>query len=202
MKKSRTGTFSILAISPDSKLMGVAVASGSTSVGDRVPHAKHGVGVIATQAYTNVAYGIKGLELMAQGLSPKETLDKLLREDSERNLRQVAIMDFKRRKGVFTGVKAPEFHGELVGEDYIVIGNLLVGKDVVSSMVEEFEGSSGDLAWRMTKALKAGSESGGDRRGEKSAALIVVDAEKVEAKIRVDAHEKPIEELCRRLKSQ
>ncbi|MDI6903930.1 MAG: DUF1028 domain-containing protein [Candidatus Bathyarchaeia archaeon] len=38
MKKSRTGTFSILAISPDSKLMGVAVASGSTSVGDRVPH--------------------------------------------------------------------------------------------------------------------------------------------------------------------
>jgi uncharacterized Ntn-hydrolase superfamily protein len=202
MKKSRTGTFSILAISPDSKLMGVAVASGSTSVGDRVPHAKPGVGVIATQAYTNVAYGIKGLELMTKTLSPEEALDKLLREDPERELRQVAIMDFKRRKGVFTGVKAPEFHGELVGEDYVVIGNLLVGKDVVSSMVEEFEGSSGDLAWRMTKALKAGSESGGDRRGEKSAALIMVDAEKVEAKIRVDAHEKPIEELCRRLKSQ
>ncbi|MDH5460311.1 MAG: DUF1028 domain-containing protein [Candidatus Bathyarchaeota archaeon] len=202
MKKQITGTFSILAISPDSKLMGVAVASGSTSVGDRVPHAKPRVGVIATQAYTNVAYGTKGLELMTKGLSPKEALEKLLREDSERELRQVAIMDFKRRKAAFTGVKAPKFHGEFVGEDYVVVGNLLVGKDVVSSMVEEFMGSSGDLAWRMAKTLKAGSESGGDRRGERSAALIAVDAEKVEAKIRVDVHENPIWELCRRLKSQ
>ena len=71
MKKSSLGTFSILAISPDSRLMGVAVASGSISVGDRVAYAKPGVGVIATQAYTNVAYGIKGLELMENGLSPK-----------------------------------------------------------------------------------------------------------------------------------
>lgn len=75
MKNPLTGTFSILTISPDSRLMGVAVASGSTSVGDRVPHAKPGVGVIATQAYTNVAYGIKGLELLAKGLSPKEAFD-------------------------------------------------------------------------------------------------------------------------------
>jgi uncharacterized Ntn-hydrolase superfamily protein len=43
-----SGTFSIIAISPDSKLMGIAVASGSTSVSDRVPHAKLGIGIIAT----------------------------------------------------------------------------------------------------------------------------------------------------------
>ncbi len=202
MKKPSTGTFSILAISPDSTLMGVAVASGSTSVGDRVPHAKPGLGVIATQAYTNVTYGIKGLELLASGLSPKQTLDRLLMEDSGRELRQVAVMDFNGRKAVFTGVKAPEFRGEIVGEDYVVVGNLLSEKEVASSMAKDFERSSGDLAWRMAKALKAGSESGGDRRGEKSAALIVVSTEKVEVKIRVDMHEKPIEELFRKLKSQ
>jgi uncharacterized Ntn-hydrolase superfamily protein len=97
------GTFTILAISQDSNLMGVATASGSINVGDRVPHAKPGIGVIATQAYTNVVYGIKGLELLQKGLSPEEALAKLLREDSERSMRQVAIMDFKRRKAVFTG---------------------------------------------------------------------------------------------------
>lgn len=199
MKKPITGTFSILAILPDSKLMGVAVASGSTSVGDRVPHAKPGVGVIATQAYTNVAYGIKGLELLAKGLSPKEALNKLLREDIERELRQVAIMDFKKRKAVFTGVKAPEFHGELVGEDHVVVGNLLAGKSVVPGIAEEFEKASGELAWRMAKALKAGSESGGDRRGERSAALIVVGREEVRVKIKVDEHKAPIEELIRKL---
>ena len=199
MNKSSLGTFSILAISPDSRLMGVAVASGSTSVGDRVPHAKLGVGVIATQAYTNVAYGIKGLELLANGLSPKDVLDRLLMEDSGRELRQVVIMDFKRRKAVFTGVNAPEFRGEIVGESYVVVGNLLAAKEVVKSMAEEFERSSGDLAWRMAKALKAGSEYGGDRRGEKSAALIVVSTEKVEVEIKVDKHVNPIRELFQKL---
>jgi uncharacterized Ntn-hydrolase superfamily protein len=199
MAKVKTGTFSILAMSPDSKLMGVAVASGSTSVGDRVPHARPGVGVIATQAYTNVAYGIKGLELLANGLSPKETLDKLLMEDSGRALRQVAIMDFKKRKVVFVGASVPDWHGEVTGEDYVVIGNLLAGKNVVPGIAEEFEKTSGELAWRMAKALKAGSESGGDKRGERSAALVVVDREKVEVKIKVDGHKAPIEELIRKL---
>jgi len=199
MKKSRTGTFSILAISPDSKRMGVAVASGSTSVGDRVPHAKPRIGVIATQAYTNVSYGIRGLELMTQGLSPKEVLNRLLMEDLERELRQVAIMDFKKRKAVFTGAGVPEWHGEVTGENYVVIGNLLAGKNVVPNIAEEFERTSGDLAWMMTKALKAGSESGGDKRGERSAALIVVSREKVEVEIKVDEHKAPINELIRKL---
>jgi len=195
--KVKTGTFSILAISPDSKLMGVAVASGSTSVGGRVPHAKPGVGVIATQAFTNVAYGIRGLELMTSGLSPKEALSKLLMEDSGRELRQVAIMDFKKRKVVFTGASVPDWYGEVMGKDYVVIGNLLAGKHVVLGIAEEFEKKSGELAWRMAKALKAGSESGGDKRGETSAALIVVDRKKVKVKIKVDEHKTPIEELIR-----
>jgi len=179
--------------------LGVAVASGSTSVGDRVPHAKPGIGVIATQAQTNIAYGIKGLELLEKGLTPKEALDKLLMEDRQKELRQVAIMDFKTRKAAFTGVKASDFRGEVVGKDYIAIGNLLTGEEVVNSMAKEFENSSGNLALRLSMALKAGSESGGDMRGEKSAALIVVSATKVETKIRIDIHENPIAELLRRL---
>jgi len=199
MKKPSPGTFSILAMSPTSELIGVAVASGSTSVGERVPHAKPGVGVIATQAYTNVAYGIKGLELLTKGLSPKEVLTRLLTEDPGRELRQVVIMDFKGRKAVFTGVKAPKFRGQIVGESYVVAGNLLALKQVVSSMAREFENSSGDLAWRMARALKAGSESGGDKRGENSAALFVISTEKVEVEIKIDKHVNPIEELFRRL---
>lgn len=194
------GTFTILAISQDSNLMGVATASGSINVGDRVPHAKPGVGVIATQAYTNIVYGIKGLELLQKGLSPKETLAKLLREDLGRSTRQVAIMDFKRRKAVFTGSAVPEHRAEIVGEDYVVIGNLLSTRGVVGSMARAFEVSKGDLASRMVSALQVGSKSGGDKRGEQSAALIIVSQEKVEIEIKVGVHEKPIEELSCRLK--
>jgi len=76
---------------------------------------------------------------------------------------------------------------------------LLAEKEVVKSMAEEFERSSGDLAWRMARALKAGSESGGDRRGEKSAALIVVGTEKVELEIKVAKHANPVGELFQKL---
>ena len=195
------GTFSILAISSDGKLMGVGVASGAPSVGDRVPHAKPGIGVVATQAYTNVMYGVRGLELIREGLSPRDALNKLLQEDSEKDLRQVAIVDFQRRKAVFTGALVSEYYAELCGRDYVVFGNMLSGKEVIGNMAEEFENTSGYLALRIVNALKAGRESGGDMRGELSAALSVVSSEKVEIKIKVDMHVDPIEELSRKLKS-
>lgn len=195
-----TGTFSILARSYRPKLMGVAVATGSNYVGERVPHAKPGVGVIATQAYTNVAYGVEGIELLTQGLSPKEVLDRLLMEDPGRELRQVAMMDFEGRKAVFTGSKVPRSWGEILGEDYIVIGNLLADKEVVKRMAEGFGRSRGDLAWRLVCALKAGSEGGGDKRGEKSAALVVVGIDNWNVELKVDVSKDPIEELRHKLK--
>jgi uncharacterized Ntn-hydrolase superfamily protein len=195
------GTFSIIAILPDSKLMGIAVASGSTSVGDRVPHAKPGIGIVATQAYTNVNYGTEGLELLTEGLSPREALNKLLREDSKRNLRQVAIMDFKRRKAIFSGANVPTYSAETIKEDCVAIGNLLSRKKVISDMAKQFESSSGELALRLTNALKAGSQSGGDKRGEKSAALMVISTERVEVEIKVGARGSPVEELLNKLKT-
>ncbi|MFW6110660.1 MAG: DUF1028 domain-containing protein [Thermoproteota archaeon] len=200
MKHLKTGTFSILAISSDSQSMGVAVASGSPSVGQRVPHAQSGVGVIATQAYTRVAYGIQGLTLLSQGFSPKQALHTLLEEDTNRESRQVGIMDFQRRKANFTGSNVPQFHGKVEGENYLVLGNLLTKQEVVNGMAREFETSSGKLAWKMIRALQAGSNRGGDKRGEKSAALIVVGMEEVELKISVYMHDSPIEELYHHLK--
>lgn len=196
------GTFSILAISPDSNLMGVAVASGSTYVGERVPHTRPGIGVIATQAYTDVSYGRRGLKLLAEGLTPQEALNLLLTKDLQREMRQVAIMDFRRRKAVFTGNNVPEYHPELIGDDYIVIGNMLAREHVASSMAKEFENSSGDLALRMVMALKAGSQSDGDKRGEKSAALVIVGKQKVELEVKIDMSENPVEKLLQKLKLQ
>lgn len=193
------GTFSIVARSPKLGKLGVAVASGSTSVGDRVSHAKPGVGVVATQAYTNTIYGTKGLKLIEQGTPPKEALNLILREDSGREHRQVAMMDTEGNKAVFTGSKVPGWHGEAIGKDYIVIGNLLVGEDVVNRMAEKFEQSTGGLALRMIKGLEMASKSGGDRRGERSAALIVVSVRNVEVEIKVNKHRNPIKELSKRL---
>ncbi|MEM2420081.1 MAG: DUF1028 domain-containing protein [Candidatus Bathyarchaeia archaeon] len=189
------GTFSILAISDDGKLMGVAVASGSTAVGSRVPHAMPGVGVIATQAYTNVAYGTEGLRLLASGLSPEQALKRLLARDPQRERRQVAIMDFAGRKAVFTGNETPEERGELVGKNYVVFGNLLKSVKVLESMADRFEKTREKFALKLLEALKAGGESGGDKRGEKSAAITVVDKTKVLLNLRIDESPNSVQEL-------
>lgn len=175
--------------------MGVAIASGSIAAGLRVPHAAPGVGIVATQAYTNVAYGTEGLRLLASGLTPDQALERLLAEDPQREIRQVAIMDFAGRKAVFTGAKTPRERGEVVGEDCVVIGNLLRSVKVLEKMAEYFNKTRGTFALRLLEALKAGSESGGDKRGEKSAALTVIDKTRVLLNLRVDESPNPIQEL-------
>ncbi|MEM2816395.1 MAG: DUF1028 domain-containing protein [Candidatus Bathyarchaeia archaeon] len=180
--------------------MGVAVASGSQHVGIRVPHAKPKVGIVATQGYTNISYGIKGIKLLEEGFSPSETLKTLVAGDPEKELRQVAIMDFYGRKAVFTGCMTLMYHGEIVGEDYIIIGNLLSNDRVLKEMALAFEKTEGDLAWRMIWALKIGSNYGGDRRGERSAALIVVSETHIETELKVDVGVNPIQKLMDKLK--
>lgn len=196
----RSGTFTILALSKSEKLMGIAVASGSKHVDIRVPHVKPSVGVIATQGYTNISYGINGIKLLEKGFSPLETLKELLAGDPERELRQVAIMDFSGRKAVFTGRMTPIHRGEIVGGDYIVIGNLLSNDRVLREMASAFEKTEGDLAWRMIWALKIGSDSGGDKRGENSAALIIVDETHVKTNLKVNVDGDPIQKLMDKLK--
>jgi len=198
---STPGTFSIVATSPKSRLLGVAVASGSTAVGNRVPHIRPGVGAVATQAYTNVRYGTKGLQLMERGMSPREALDWILRKDTARDLRQVAMMDTKGNKAVFTGSRTPEWRGQKTGKDYVVIGNLLAGRKVLDRMAEEFERSEEHLVWRMMRVLSTAKESGGDRRGERSAALLMADPTSIKVDIRIDMDKEPIDALRRRMET-
>ena len=101
-RESLVGTFSVVARCRRTLALGVCVATAVPAVGSVVPHVELHVGDIATQGYTNVIYGIDGLELMKKGFSPQTTLDALLREDLKRELRQVAIIDRRGRKAAFT----------------------------------------------------------------------------------------------------
>jgi len=125
----------------------------------------------------------------------------MLKEDSEREKRQVAIIDKDGRRAVFTGKETLEWKGHLVGEDYVVAGNLLAGPRVVKAMAQTFEDSRGSLAERLLQALEAGQEAGGDRRGRSSAALLVVDRQLSPTRpfidLRVDEHRDPVAELRR-----
>jgi len=84
-------TFSIVARDSKTNALGVCVATAVPAVGSVVPHVEAGVGVIATQAHTNVFYGINGLKLLKMGFSAQTALEAMLREDKDREKRQEQI---------------------------------------------------------------------------------------------------------------
>jgi len=177
------------------------VATAVPAVGSVVPHVEFGVGAIATQAYTNVLYGIKGLRLLKMGFSPQTALEAMLKEDSEREQRQVIILDKDGRTAAFTGKETIDWKGHLVGANYVVAGNMLVGSKVIEAMAHTFDGSKGELSERLMKALEAGQRAGGDKRGKKSAALLVTNHQEIGTRpfldLRVDDHPEPVKELRR-----
>jgi len=197
-------TFSIVAYDPETKELGVAVQSKFVAVGWLVPWATAGVGAVATQARANTRYGPQGLKLLAAGMAPDKVLEKLLADDPRREVRQVGIIDARGRAATHTGRRCFAWAGGRTGKNYAVQGNILAGEKVIDAMAEAFEKTKGELAVRLLAALEAGQGAGGDRRGRQSAALLIVregwgydGLDDRYRDLRVDEHERPIEELKR-----
>ena len=186
---------------PKTLALGVCVSTAAPAVGSRVPHVEARVGAIASQAKTNVLYGINGLRLLKMDFSPQTALETMLKEDPDRESRQVIIINKEGRSAAFTGRETIDWKGHLIGKDYVVAGNMLVGDSVIGAMAQVFESSGGVLSERLMKALEAGQKAGGDKRGKTSAALLVTQKERVGTRplldLRVDEHRDPVRELRR-----
>lgn len=129
---------------------------------------------MATQALANLTFGPRGMALLAQGRSAKETLDELLSSDPISEHRQVGAVDANGSAASHTGEQCIEWAGGVTGEGFAIQGNILAGPHVVESMRETFISASGQLADRLLGALLSGDRAGGDKRGRQSAAIVVV----------------------------
>lgn len=212
------GTFSIVAVDPTTKELGVGVQSRAFGAGAAVPYAKAGVGAVATQAAANRQYGPKAIALLEQGLSPAEVVQRITDEDPGRDTRQVAVIDMLGRSAVYTGrrviarnsdpkdlVHLGGYAGHVAGVNFSAQGNTLASRAVVEAMAAAYHSGRGTMAERLMDALDAGQAKGGDTRGMQSAGLLVVrpippgsdsTVERV-VDVRVDDHEQPFLELRR-----
>jgi uncharacterized Ntn-hydrolase superfamily protein len=197
-------TYSIVARDPDASQWGVAVQSKFLSVGSVVPWAEPNVGAIATQAYANPRYGPDGLALLREGLDAADVVQRLVGADDGRDERQLGVVDRYGRSAAYTGPACHEWAGHRTGENYAAQGNILVSAATVDALAEAFESTSGRLARRLIESLAAAQVAGGDRRGQQSAALLIVQENggyagmsDLVCDLRVDDHERPIEELYR-----
>ena len=197
-------TYSIAACDLDAGQWGVATQSKFLAVGSVVPWAEPRVGAIATQAYANPRYGSEGLGLLREGLSAEEVVQRLTAADEGRDQRQLGVVDSEGRSASFTGAECLDWAGGRTGPCYAAQGNILVSAATVDAIAETFESSKGTLAERLLDCLDAAQAAGGDRRGQQSAALLVVEQDGGYAKLsdtivelRVEDHELPLTELRR-----
>ena len=197
-------TYSIAACDLEAGQWGVATQSKFLAVGSVVPWAEPGIGAIATQAYANPRYGSEGLVLLREGLSAEEVVERLTAAYEGRDQRQLGVVDNQGRSASFTGKECLDWAGGRTGPCYAAQGNILVSAETVDAIAETFEASQGPLVERLLGSLDAGQAAGGDRRGQQSAAILVVEQDGGYAglsdtvvELRVEDHELPLQELRR-----
>ena len=197
-------TYSIVARDSETGELGVAVQSRAFNTGAVVPWAAPGVGVVATQSYTEVSYGPLGLELLRAGKSPEQALAELVAADDDSAYRQVAILGAGGQVAVHIGEACIPAAGFAAGDGFSAQANMVDSERVWESMAEAFEGSQGPLAERLLSALDAAEEAGGDWRGRQAGGIVVVGPEgepwEREVDVRVDDHPDPLGELRRLLR--
>ena len=205
MTEPIVATYSIAACDLAAGQWGVAVQSKFLAAGSLVPWAEPGVGAIATQAFANPRYGPDGLALLREGLPADEVVRRLTEADDARETRQLGVVDGEGRSATFSGAECFEWAGGRTGPGYAAQGNILVSEGTVAALADTFEATAGrPLAERLIDCLAAAQEAGGDRRGQQAAGLLVVERDGGYARLsdvlvdlRVDDHERPIEELRR-----
>jgi uncharacterized Ntn-hydrolase superfamily protein len=198
-------TFSLVACDLEAGDWGVAVASKFPSVGAVVPWARGNVGAVATQSLANVLYGPEGIERLASGGSAEQVVADLTGPDDMREERQLGVVDGHGGSATFTGGDCVDWAGGRTGPCYAAQGNILVSGATVDALAGTFEATAGKpLAERLIDCLAAAQAAGGDRRGQQSGALLVVEKDGGYAglsdtlvDLRVDDHPEPIEELRR-----
>ncbi|NLI46697.1 MAG: DUF1028 domain-containing protein [Acidobacteria bacterium] len=202
-------TFSICAIDPITGESGAAVTTRVPFVGRAVPWVEAGVGAAATQSWTVVEYGRRGLDLLKDGVPPAEAIRRLLADDAGADRRQLGLINMKGEAAAFTGAACGAWAGDRQGKNYTVQANIMVGPEVVAAVADSFEQTEGTgmpLAERLILALEAGQARGGDKRWGlfQSAAVKVADpnhpgrgGDHISLAIEVGEHPEPVQELKR-----
>jgi uncharacterized Ntn-hydrolase superfamily protein len=92
-------------------------------------------------------------------------------------IRQVGMVDAQGRGAAHSGDCIFPVVASVVGDGFVCVGNMLVGKETVEAMASAFERArreSKTMLKSLLAAIQAGGAAGGNKRGNKAAALLVV----------------------------
>lgn len=147
---SAQDTFSICAVDTATGEVGSAGASciDAIQIGNAIGCAlisdvHPGVGVIHSQAYYITPNQLYAQSLMNLGLSPQQIIDSLQVNDAQNNpaIRQYGVVKFNGPSSVaaaYTGSSCSSYANHIVGPNYAIQGNILLGPQILDSMEARF----------------------------------------------------------------
>lgn len=192
-------TYSIAGRCARTGMLGTIITTSAIAVGNRCHFARAKLGAVLTQHRTDPRLGSLGLEFLALGLTPQETVNALVASTPHHGWRQLAVIDAQGGSAHYSGHNIRSIHAGVSGRDCVAIGNVIRSVDVPAAMVRAFEAEPGKaLADRLCAALQAGHEAGGEFKQVTSAGLLVVGEHSFPyADLRIDDHPDPIAEITR-----
>ena len=168
-------TFSIVAIDSITGEVGSAGAScvdmfiTGFSTNDFLGQLIPNIGAINTQAWYNATNQANATNRMNFGDTPNQIIDWLVLNDvqSMPELRQygiVAMVNGSPQAAAYTGVSTDNYKNHIIGDNYAVQGNILLGQEVLDSMEARFLNETGDLTCKLMAALQGANMVGADVR--------------------------------------
>jgi uncharacterized Ntn-hydrolase superfamily protein len=189
-------TFSLLAYDASTRKWGGVAATGNLCVGGWVLRGRVGVGLSASQGHApNTIWGENVLDLMQNGRTASTAVGDVVAADNGAAWRQLTALDMNGSIGAHTGTANGDFKGHLAAPFVVASGNILAGAAVLEAMVAQLTATDGYFEDRLVAALDAGRNAGGDARGLRSAALLVLACDAAPLSLRVDSSAAPIEAL-------
>ena len=169
-------TFSIVAVDTITGEIGSAGATcgdsiiwpgtpGAYIISDILP----GVGAIHTQALWTASNQVNARVQMQQGASPNQIISWLVAHDVQNNpqSRQYGIVDYQNgssRSAAFTGTNCYDYKNHILGPNYAIQGNILLGQQILDSMENYFLNTPGCLPEKLMAAMNGAKVVGADTR--------------------------------------
>jgi uncharacterized Ntn-hydrolase superfamily protein len=147
-------TFSIAGRCAKSGAFGVAITTSSIAVGARCPHARAGVGAVATQNVTDPNLGPLLLDLMEKGMTARAAIDAVVKDRPFIDYRQLTAVDAQGNSASWSGQNILGTHGVSEQRDCVGAGNLLKHASLPRVMTDAFAANAGDAACGKTTSRR------------------------------------------------
>lgn len=158
-------TWSIIAVNRSTGEIGIIGASCTfdvSGIASIVPRK----GAIVVQAGSNYYARMKGVDLMESDATLQAILKAMQSPEFKPERQQYGLILLNEANAlVFSGKQISDWSGSKIGDDFAVLGNILVNEKVIEKAFKAFN-SNRDKSFseRLMLALRAGEMAGGDKR--------------------------------------